>query len=127
MSSVAGRVLEFFRVLGEARHIMPALKFKMPDHQEQISIVSVFEDVVAQHPDRLMLLFEGREWTYQAFNADVNRLAHGLAANGVTRGDTVALFRDKARRTTYSRYGGTYFRKRLSRRCRYGRLLNASI
>ena len=92
MSSVAGRVLEFFRVLGEARHIMPALKFKMPDHQEQISIVSVFEDVVAQHPDRLMLLFEGREWTYQAFNADVNRLAHGLAANGVTRGDTVALF-----------------------------------
>jgi len=52
MRSVVGRVKEFFRVLSEARHIMPALKFKMPDHQEQISIVSVFEDVVAQHPDR---------------------------------------------------------------------------
>ena len=87
MSRIVGRVKEIFRVLGEARHIMPALKFKMPDHQEQISIVSVFEDVVAQHPDRLMLLFEDREWTYKAFNADVNRLAHALAANGVTRGD----------------------------------------
>ena len=39
-----------------------------------------------------MLLFEGRQWTYAEFNAEVNKLAHLLAARGLERGDTVALF-----------------------------------
>jgi len=90
--SIIHKTKEFFRVLGEARHILPALKFKMPDHQDKISIVSVFEDTVAQHPDRLMLIFEGRKWTYRAFNEEVNRFAHALSSKGLTRGDTVALF-----------------------------------
>ena len=92
MGSVFYKAKEFFRVLGEARHILPALRFKMPDHQDRVSIASVFEDTVAQHPDRLMLIFEGREWTYRAFNDEMNRFAHELSAEGVTRGDTVALF-----------------------------------
>ena len=33
-----------------------------------------------------------REWTYRAFNEEVNQLAHLLADRGIKRGDTVALF-----------------------------------
>ena len=38
-----------------------------------------------------MLLFEGRKWTYSEFNAEVNQLAHLLAARGVKQGDSVAV------------------------------------
>ena len=91
MMGVLKNVREFFRVLGEARHILPALKFKMPQHDEKVSVASRFEDAVAAHPNRTMLVFEGREWTYSEFNAAVNRFARLLRDQGVKQGDSVAL------------------------------------
>jgi len=91
MRVLGQRVTEALRVLGEARHILPALTFKLPDHGDQQSLGRAFEDTAAAHPQRMMLLFEGRQWTYEAFNAQVNRFARVLAAHGVNRGDTVAL------------------------------------
>ena len=92
MAGLFQNIKEVVRVFGEARHILPALKFKMPKHEEPVSLVSVFEDTVAAYPDRTMLIFEGREWTYSEFNAAVNRFARVLQGQGVTRGDSVALF-----------------------------------
>ena len=85
------KIKEIARVFGEMRHLLPALNFKMPSHEEAISVGSAFEDAVAAHPDRTMLFFEGREWTYSEFNQWVNRFARVLQARGVTRGDSVAL------------------------------------
>ena len=42
-------------------------------------------------PDRLALLFAGRTWTYTQLDADVNRVAHGLAGLGIAKGDRVAI------------------------------------
>jgi long-chain acyl-CoA synthetase len=43
-------------------------------------------------PDKTALIFEGRAYTYRELDEDVNRLANGLRALGVERGDRVALF-----------------------------------
>lgn len=43
-------------------------------------------------PERAAILFEGKAWSYRALNERANRLANALAANGVQRGDRVALY-----------------------------------
>lgn len=43
-------------------------------------------------PDKPAVIFEGRTYTYRQLDEDVNRLANGLQALGVERGDRVALF-----------------------------------
>lgn len=84
---------EFFRVLGELSTVLPLLReFKMPEAGDKISLGATFEDTVARYPNNIMLLFEGRQWTYAEFNVEVNRFAHLLRARGISRGDSVALF-----------------------------------
>ncbi|MEH6567503.1 MAG: long-chain-acyl-CoA synthetase [Halioglobus sp.] len=83
---------EVVRVLNEFRKIAPALAFKMPEDDEKTSLGTLFEDTVDRYPNNVMLLCEGRQWTYAEFNAEVNRLAHLLDERGVVRGDTVAMF-----------------------------------
>jgi long-chain acyl-CoA synthetase len=43
-------------------------------------------------PDKPAILFEGASLTYRDLNAAIDRLANALAANGVGRGDCVALY-----------------------------------
>lgn len=43
-------------------------------------------------PDKAAILFEGDRLTYSALNAQVNRVANALSAQGVTKGDRVALY-----------------------------------
>ena len=83
---------EVIRVLNEFRKIVPVLSYKMAEDDQRLSLGSVFEDTVARYTDNIMLLFEGRHWTYAEFNVEVNRLAHLLRERGVGRGDTVAIF-----------------------------------
>ncbi len=42
-------------------------------------------------PQREALVFEQRRWSFRELNAEVNRLAHALAALGVRSGDRIAL------------------------------------
>ena len=86
------RIREYFRVLTEFAHILPARKYQMPEEDERISLGSVYEGTVSRYPDNIMLMFEGRQWTYAQFNAEVNQLARVLAGKGISRGDTVAIF-----------------------------------
>lgn len=85
------KLREVLRVLGEVRHILPAVNFKMPASEIQASFGSMFQDSVAAYPNNVMLLCEGRQWTFAEFNVEVNRLAHLLDARGVKRGECVAL------------------------------------
>jgi fatty-acyl-CoA synthase len=45
-----------------------------------------------RYPDRPALRFEDQDWSYAQLDADVNRVAHGLAAMGIVKGDRVAVF-----------------------------------
>ena len=69
----------------------PPLELAFPDRQDWI-----FSRVLARraetHGDRPFLgLLDGPSWTYAETNRRVNRLAHGLAALGVGRGDRVLV------------------------------------
>ncbi|KZX59080.1 long-chain-acyl-CoA synthetase [Halioglobus sp. HI00S01] len=86
------KIGEFFRVTKEFAGVIPYLNYRQPDDASQVSLGALFEDTAAKFPDNTMLLFEDREWTYRAFNAEVNQLARVLASRGIGRGDTVALF-----------------------------------
>ncbi len=85
-------IREVFRVLGETRHIVPALLYKMPKSEDKASLGRLFESTVSRYPNNVLLVSEGREWSYAQFNAEVNQLAHALQARGVGRGDAVAVF-----------------------------------
>lgn len=42
--------------------------------------------------DKLAVIYGEKTYTYQQFNQIVNRLAHGLLAEGIKKGDKIALF-----------------------------------
>ena len=86
------QIREIARVFGELAKALPALNYKQAKDDKKTSLGAVFENTAARYPDNIMLLFEGRQWTFDALNSQVNQLAHLLQARGVCRGDTVALF-----------------------------------
>src|SRR5688572_7428129 len=43
-------------------------------------------------PEKAAILFEGKSYSYRQLDEEVNRLANGLRALGVERGDRVAIF-----------------------------------
>jgi len=49
------------------------------------------EDKVSRNQGRTFLLFEGKEYTYGEFNANVNRVANALAGLGIAKGDRVGI------------------------------------
>jgi acyl-CoA synthetase (AMP-forming)/AMP-acid ligase II len=63
----------------------------LPVRAGQLTIGGLFNAVVARHPDRPALEFEGRQWTFRTLNQRVNRLAHALLAMGLQAGDRVAV------------------------------------
>lgn len=85
-------IQEFGRVLKEARHILPALTYKMPQGEDPASLGRQFQESAEQYAELPLLLHEGREWTYGAFNAQVNQLAHHFLELGFQRGEPVAVF-----------------------------------
>jgi len=44
-----------------------------------------------QHPDKLVLIFKERRWSYGEFQREVDRIAGGFIALGVRKGDRVAF------------------------------------
>ena len=56
------------------------------------TIFANLADTTARYPDRKALVFYGREWTYAALLADVEKLAGWMQAKaGIARGDRVLL------------------------------------
>lgn len=56
------------------------------------TIFANLADTAARYPDRKALVFYGREWTYAALLADVEKLAGWMQAKaGIARGDRVLL------------------------------------
>ncbi|MFS0738812.1 long-chain fatty acid--CoA ligase [Sphingomonas sp. 1P06PA] len=57
-----------------------------------LSLPAMFADSVAQHPDRALIDFLGRKFSYAETASGVDRVACGLKALGIGRGDRVGLF-----------------------------------
>lgn len=56
------------------------------------SFYALFAQSVADHPDAEAISCEGQRWTYRAAEHEVDRIAAGLAAHGIQRGQRVVLF-----------------------------------
>ena len=59
--------------------------------QRPHSFHAMLEAALARNAEGEALVFEGRRWSYRALDAEVGRVAAGLAARGVGRGDRVAM------------------------------------
>ncbi|QYB00101.1 AMP-binding protein (plasmid) [Rhodococcus sp. USK10] len=64
------------------------------------------ERTVAARPDReaLVEIATGRRWTWAEFDADVNRVARGLIASGVAKGDRVGIWSPNCAEWTLTQY-----------------------
>jgi long-chain acyl-CoA synthetase len=56
-----------------------------------VNLAVILEESVRRHPDREAVVFGEHRLTYRQLAAAVNRVASGLAANGIKPGDKVAL------------------------------------
>lgn len=58
----------------------------------QFHLADLFEGVAAAVPERLAVIADSARLTYRELNERCDRLAAGLAAQGIGRGDTVGLY-----------------------------------
>ena len=86
------KVIEFFRVLGELRYLIPVMRYKFPDPEDPGSLAHLFQATAEQFSQRPFLYFEDEMWTYDHTNKAANSLARYLVSTGVKHGDRVVLF-----------------------------------
>ena len=56
------------------------------------SFYAMFMQAVAMHPDNEALACNEQRWTYRQLDAEINRIANGLAARGLQAGERVVMF-----------------------------------
>jgi len=85
-------IKEFLRVIGEIRYIVPLLRYKWPDPDDNASLAHSFEQSVEKYKNKDFIFFEDQTWTYSEINNTANILAHKLIEDGISHGDKVILF-----------------------------------
>ena len=85
-------IKEFLRVIGEIRYIVPLLRYKWPDPDDNASLAHSFEQSVEKFKNKDFIFFEDETWTYSEINNTANILAHKLIEDGISHGDKVILF-----------------------------------
>ena len=86
------KILEFFRVLGELKYIIPLLKYEWPDPDDNASLAHTFEKTSQEFGSSDFIYFESEKWTYSETNEAANILANRLLNDGVGHSDRVVLF-----------------------------------
>ena len=56
------------------------------------SFYAMFSRAVAARPEHEALACDDQRWTYRQLDAEVDRIAHGLAARGLEAGERVVMF-----------------------------------
>ena len=87
--SLIGRLRLDARFLRNATRTYAMLRKVRPD--SEISIADFVEERVAAAPHRIAILFEDRKLTNAELEAGANRIARWASAQGIGRGDVVAL------------------------------------
>jgi fatty-acyl-CoA synthase len=87
--SLIGRLRLDARFLKNAARTYAMLRKVRPD--SEVSIADFIEERVAAAPHRIAILFEDRKLTNAELEAGANRIARWASAQGIGRGDVVAL------------------------------------
>ena len=56
------------------------------------TVPKMFSETAARMPDKVMIHFEGRPWTFKDMDEYSNRVANVFLADGFGKGDVVAVF-----------------------------------
>ena len=86
------KIKEFFRVIGELKYIIPLLKYKWPDPDDNASLAHTFQKTTDEYGSNDFMYFEGEKWTYSETNEAANILASRLVNDGIGHSDRVVLF-----------------------------------
>lgn len=86
------KISEFFRVIGELKYIIPLLRYKFPDPDDNSSLAHTFKKTVEKFGNRNFIYFENQTLTYSEVDQAVNIFAKKLIDDGVVHGDKVVLF-----------------------------------
>lgn len=57
-----------------------------------MNITAALRQNAKRFPDKVAIAYEGRTYSYQELNEEVNRMANGLLETGLQKGDKVSLF-----------------------------------
>ncbi len=82
---------------------VPAIQAWSKDSHE--SIPWYLEQTAARIPDKIALVFEGRQWTWREFNEEANRIAHACDGLGWQKGDVVCLHMENRPEYLFTYYG----------------------
>jgi len=86
------KISEFFRVIGELKYIIPLLRYKFPDPDDNSSLAHTFKKTVEKFGNRNFIYFENQTLTYSEVDQAANIFAKKLIDDGVVHGDKVILF-----------------------------------
>ena len=86
------KISEFFRVIGELKYIIPLLRYKFPDPDDNSSLAHTFKKTVEKFGNRNFIYFENQTLTYSEVDQAANIFAKKLIDDGVVHGDKVVLF-----------------------------------
>ena len=59
--------------------------------KKNVTISDIFQTQVANHPDKIAIICDNREWTFRELNEFSNRIANIFHTHGYKRGDVVGL------------------------------------
>ena len=86
------KISEFFRVIGELKYIIPLLRYKFPDPDDNSSLAHTFKKTVEKFGNRDFIYFENQTLTYSEVDQAANIFSKKLIDDGVVHGDKVILF-----------------------------------
>jgi acyl-CoA synthetase (AMP-forming)/AMP-acid ligase II len=71
-----------------------------------MDIASYLAQNARKTPEKLAIVYEDRSYTYQQFNEEVNKLAHGLLGLGIQKGQKIALMMKNSDQFVFSFFAG---------------------
>ncbi len=89
----------------EEKLLYQALNQTKASYEKEKTIPEVFYQSAALFSERIALSFEGGMMTYRQLNEQSNQIAHMLIANGLQKGDYVAIVMERSKETVVSLLG----------------------
>lgn len=71
----------------------------IPDTYDDRLLIDAFEETVEKYPQNIAISKDGRKYTYQEFNQNINRIARYLMDQGLRHGDCVAICLNRSIKT----------------------------
>ena len=68
------KIVEFFRVIGDLKYLIPLLRYKFPDPDDNASLAHSFQETVNNFSNNNFIYFESETWTYAETNEAANKL-----------------------------------------------------